>query len=88
MLHVIDARPALTAAHMCSMVLPGECGDPDPVFEFSVNVSPGPAITQSKSASTPRNPNELRILHITDPHYDRRLFFLSYQKINFTFFQL
>lgn len=55
---------------MCSMVLQGECGDPDPVFNFNINVSPGPPITESKSGSTPRNPNEMRILHFTDIHYD------------------
>jgi hypothetical protein len=68
--HIIEARPSLTANHMCSLVLQGECGDPDPSFQFTVNVSPGPAITQSKSGSTPRNANELRILHFSDPHYD------------------
>lgn len=70
MFHIIDARPELTAHQMCSMVLQGECGDPDPVFMFNINVSPGPPITESKSGSTPRNPNEMRILHFTDPHYD------------------
>lgn len=55
---------------MCSLVLQGECGDPDQIFNFSINVSPGPPITESKSGSTPRNPNEMRILHLSDPHYD------------------
>lgn len=68
--HIIEARPSLTANQMCSVVLQGECGDPDNAFNFQINVSPGPAITQSKSGSTPRNSNELRILHFSDPHYD------------------
>lgn len=68
--HIIDARPTLNANQMCSFVLQGECGDPPPEFNFQVNVSPGPPITESKSGSTPRNPNELRVLHFSDPHYD------------------
>lgn len=69
-LHIIDARPSLTANQMCSLVLQGECGDPDPSFNFNVNVSPGPPITESKSGSVPRNPNELKVIHFSDPHYD------------------
>ncbi|KAG5672942.1 hypothetical protein PVAND_003029 [Polypedilum vanderplanki] len=68
--HIFEARPTLTANQVCSVVLQGECGDPDNVFQFTVNVSPGPPITQSKSGSAPRNPNELQILHLSDPHYD------------------
>jgi hypothetical protein len=68
--HILEQRPTLTANQMCSVVLQSECGDPDPIFQFSVNVSPGPAITQSKSRSIPRSPNELKILHFSDPHYD------------------
>jgi sphingomyelin phosphodiesterase len=67
---VVDERPTLTANQMCSLVLQPECGDPDPMFDFSINVSPGPPITGPKSGSTPRNPNEIKIIHITDPHYD------------------
>lgn len=35
-------------------------------------MSAGPPITQSKSQSVPRNPNELKIIHITDLHVDPR----------------
>jgi hypothetical protein len=52
------------------MVLAPDCGDPDPVFDFTINVSQGPPITGPKSGSTPRNANEIKILHLTDPHYD------------------
>lgn len=69
-IHIIDARPSLNANQMCSMVLQGECGDPDQSFNFQINVSPGPPITQSKSGSAPRNPNEIKVLHFSDPHYD------------------
>lgn len=68
--HIVEARPTLTANQMCSVALQGECGEPDPVFDFTVTVSAGPPITQHKSGSTPRNPNELRILHFSDTHYD------------------
>ncbi|KAG5670651.1 hypothetical protein PVAND_000899 [Polypedilum vanderplanki] len=70
LIYIVDARPALTANQMCSMVLQPECGDPDPVFDFTINVSPGPPITGPKSGSIPRNANEIKIIHITDPHYD------------------
>lgn len=70
MIFIIDARPTLTANQMCSIVLQGECGAVDPQFLFTVNVSPGPPITQPKSIPTPRAPNDLRIVHITDMHFD------------------
>lgn len=67
---IIDSRPSLTATHMCALVLQGECGAIDPAMTFSVNVNPGPAVTQSKSVSAPRQSDELRIIHLTDLHYD------------------
>ena len=70
MFHILEARPTLSANQVCSVVLQDECGAPDPVFDFTINVSSGPAITASKSGSIPRNSNELKILHISDPHYD------------------
>lgn len=70
MFFIIGERPSLTANQICSVILQGECGDPDPVFDFTVSVSTGPAITQHKSGSIPRNANEIKILHFSDPHYD------------------
>lgn len=70
MFHIIDNRPALTPNAICSMVFPTECGDPDPMFNFAINVSPGPPISGPKTESVPRNPNEWKVLHISDPHYD------------------
>ncbi|XP_070497838.1 sphingomyelin phosphodiesterase-like [Chironomus tepperi] len=67
---IIGERPSLTANQICSVVLQGECGDPDPVFDFSVSVSTGPPITAHKSGSIPRSSNEIKILHFSDPHYD------------------
>lgn len=70
MVFIIDSRPALTATQFCGFVLQGECGDLDPMFSFTVNVSPGPTITAPKSVAAPRSPDELKIIHITDIHYD------------------
>lgn len=82
--YILEQRPTLTANQVCSFVLQGECGDPPPEFNFAINVSPGLPITESKSGSVPRNPNEWRVLHFSDPHYDPVgfLFFLNCNKIN------
>ena len=70
MLFIVDSRPSLTATQMCALVLQGECGDSDPEFAFSISVNPAPPITGPKTISVPRAPDELRIVHITDIHYD------------------
>lgn len=70
MMYIVDARPTLTATQMCGLVLQGECGNLDPMFDFSVNVSPGQPITQSKSFHIPRSPNDMKIIQVTDLHYD------------------
>lgn len=55
---------------MCGMVLQGDCGAPDPFFAFTVDISPGQPITQPKSIATPRSPGDMKIIHITDMHFD------------------
>ncbi|CRK90511.1 CLUMA_CG004132, isoform A [Clunio marinus] len=70
MLFIVDSRPTLTATQMCGLVLQGECGGVDPVFDFTISVSQGPPITSPKTVFSPRSPNDLRIIHITDLHYD------------------
>lgn len=60
----------MTGSQICSVVLQPECGDPDRAFDFTINVSAGQPITGPKTVSTPRNSNELKILHLTDIHYD------------------
>ncbi|XP_070500971.1 sphingomyelin phosphodiesterase-like [Chironomus tepperi] len=69
-LFIVDSRPSLTANQMCSIVLAPDCGDPDPIYDFTINVSPGLPITGPKTVFTPRNSNEMKILHFTDIHYD------------------
>lgn len=70
LVYIIDSRPSLTATNVCSLVLQGECGALDPSLSFTVNVSPGAAINQHKSVSAPRQSDELKIIHLTDLHYD------------------
>lgn len=70
LVYIIDARPTLSATNVCSIVLQGECGTLDSSFSFTVNVNQGPQITQSKSVASPRTPADLKIIHLTDLHYD------------------
>lgn len=70
LVYIIDARPSLTATQICGMVLQGECGTLDNVFSFTVNVNPGNTITAPKSVSAQRTSDELKIIHLTDLHYD------------------
>lgn len=70
LVYIIDARPSLTATQVCGMVLQGECGTLDNIFSFTVNVNPGNAINGPKAVSAPRAPDELKIIHLTDLHYD------------------
>lgn len=70
LLYIIDSRPTLTATQICGMVLQGECGTLDNTFSFTVNVNQGPPITAPKTISNPRSANDLKIIHITDIHFD------------------
>lgn len=72
LIYIIDNVPTTNAATTCSLVFQGDCGGADPSLDFTVSVAPGPAITQSKSVSVPRNANEIRIVHLTDMHFDPR----------------
>ncbi|CAO1438478.1 unnamed protein product [Diamesa hyperborea] len=67
---IVDNRPSLTGNTICSLVLQGECGEPAAELGFTINVSQGSPITQSKSQAVPRSGNDLKIVHITDVHYD------------------
>lgn len=68
--YILDSDPSMTSTQVCAFVLQGECGDIEPGWAFTVNVDPSPPITQPKSVLTPRSPDELKILHVTDLHYD------------------
>lgn len=68
--YIIQNRPALGANEVCGLILQGECGAVDPMFNFAVSVSPHNPITAPKSVTAPRGPDELRIIHISDVHYD------------------
>lgn len=70
MIYIVDSRPTLTATQMCGLVLQGECGALDPMFSFTLAINPGPPVTQAKSVHTPRSPNDYKIVHITDLHFD------------------
>lgn len=70
MVYIVDSRPSLTAHQMCGLALQGQCGALDPSFSFTLSVSPGQPINQPKSFPTPRAPNDLKIIHISDMHYD------------------
>lgn len=70
LVYIMDSRPSLTATQFCGFVLQGECGTLDPSFSFTVNVNHGSSITQPKSVSAPRTSDELKIIHLTDIHYD------------------
>lgn len=68
--YIVQNRPALGQNEVCGLILQGECGAVDPMFNFNVNVSPHNPITAPKTVSAPRAPDELRIIHISDIHYD------------------
>lgn len=68
--YIILSRASLGANEVCGLILQGECGAVDPQFNFAVNVSPHNPITGPKTVSAPRTPDELRIIHISDIHYD------------------
>jgi len=72
LIYIIDNVPQVSATTFCSLMFQGDCGGADPSLDFTVSVSPGPAITQPKSQSVPRNANELKIIHLTDLHVDPR----------------
>lgn len=65
---IIDSRPKLTATSICALIMQGECGPLDSSLDFKLKISPGSEITQSKSVSN--NVNKIKVLHISDIHYD------------------
>uniref|UniRef100_A0A182P3A7 Sphingomyelin phosphodiesterase n=1 Tax=Anopheles epiroticus TaxID=199890 RepID=A0A182P3A7_9DIPT len=72
-LYIVDNRPDLSSASLCAVVFQsGACLLDDPTFsEWQVDVDPnGTPVTASKAGTAQRGPNDLKIVQITDLHYD------------------
>ncbi|KXJ72005.1 sphingomyelin phosphodiesterase-like [Aedes albopictus] len=71
-LYIIDNKPSLTAQTICGVIFQsGACVLEDPEFlNWTIEVSAGGTpITSSKTGSN-RGPNDFKIVHLTDLHYD------------------
>ncbi|XP_058823046.1 sphingomyelin phosphodiesterase 1-like [Topomyia yanbarensis] len=74
-LYIFDQRPNLGADSVCGVIFQSSaCVINDPEFtEWSVNVDPnGTPITESKHFPNARGPNDIKIVHVTDFHYDSK----------------
>ncbi|XP_055629840.1 sphingomyelin phosphodiesterase-like [Toxorhynchites rutilus septentrionalis] len=72
-LYIIDTRPTLKSESICGVVFQSDaCVLNDPEFtEWTVNVDAGgKPITESKHFPHGRGPNDIKIVQITDFHYD------------------
>ncbi|XP_062542368.1 sphingomyelin phosphodiesterase-like [Armigeres subalbatus] len=72
-LFIFDDRPTVGADTLCAVVFQSSaCTLSDPEFiNWSVNVNPRSApITESKYFPNARGPNDIKIVQITDLHYD------------------
>lgn len=70
MIYIVDSRPSLTANQICGLVLQGQCGALDQMFSFSLSISPGQPINAPKTVASPWSPNDMKIVHISDVHFD------------------
>uniref|UniRef100_A0A1L8DPU1 Sphingomyelin phosphodiesterase n=1 Tax=Nyssomyia neivai TaxID=330878 RepID=A0A1L8DPU1_9DIPT len=70
--HIIDSRPNVNADTMCAFVFQNlDCPADMSSFEWSLNINPNkPPLTGDKDTSVPNGPNDIKIVHISDPHYD------------------
>nr|XP_055629854.1 sphingomyelin phosphodiesterase-like [Toxorhynchites rutilus septentrionalis] len=71
-LYILDNTRGLTAPTICGVLFQsGACTLEDPKFlDWSVDIAPGGTpVTSSKTGSN-RGENDLKIIHITDLHYD------------------
>ncbi|KAK9304244.1 hypothetical protein QLX08_004248 [Tetragonisca angustula] len=65
-LYIIDSKPNLTAATICGVVLESKsCPLTDPEFDWTIDVN-----NNSHAVTENETQEELKILHITDIHYD------------------
>ncbi|KXJ72006.1 hypothetical protein RP20_CCG019143 [Aedes albopictus] len=72
-LYIFDSRPTVGADTVCAVVFQSSaCTLTDPEFiNWSVNVNPrSTPITGSKHFPNARGPNDIKVIHITDLHYD------------------
>ncbi|XP_055522496.1 sphingomyelin phosphodiesterase 1-like [Wyeomyia smithii] len=72
-LHIFDERPNLGADVVCGVILQSSsCVFDAPEFtDWSVNVDPnGKPVTESKHFPNARSENDIKIVQITDMHYD------------------
>uniref|UniRef100_A0A182X154 Sphingomyelin phosphodiesterase n=1 Tax=Anopheles quadriannulatus TaxID=34691 RepID=A0A182X154_ANOQN len=72
-LYIVDNRPELSSASLCAVVFQsGACVLDDPTFtEWAVELDPnGTPVTASKAGTPQRGPNDLKIVQITDLHFD------------------
>lgn len=70
--HIMDNRLDFDESHFCAFVFQSMNCDADMSgFEWSINVNPNqPPLTGDKDTSVPRGPNDIKIVQISDPHYD------------------
>lgn len=72
-IHIFDDRPNLDAGSVCGVLFENSaCVINDTAFtDWTVNVDPnGKPITESKHFPNGRGPNDIKILQVTDFHYD------------------
>ncbi|XP_058467459.1 sphingomyelin phosphodiesterase-like [Malaya genurostris] len=74
-LYIFDQRPTLGADSVCGVIFQSlECVINDTEFTtWSINIDPhGTPITESKHFPNARGPNDIKIVHVTDFHYDSK----------------
>ncbi|XP_055686656.1 sphingomyelin phosphodiesterase-like [Lutzomyia longipalpis] len=70
--HIIDNRPQIDESHLCAFVFQNlNCPADMSGFEWSINIDPNkPPLTGDKDQSVPNSPNDIKIVQVSDPHYD------------------
>lgn len=73
-MYIVQQRPTLTPEQMCGIIFQNlNCASEGALagFDFTVNVDANkPALIGSKDTSVGQSASDLKIVHITDPHYD------------------
>ncbi|XP_058058895.1 sphingomyelin phosphodiesterase-like [Anopheles bellator] len=73
LLYIIDNRPNLPISSVCAVIFQsGACDLNDANFSaWSVDIDPnGTPVTESKSGAPQRGPNDLKVIQLTDLHFD------------------